>query len=156
MELETRHLQIKNANKDISLAKSKAENNIKSKKIRSLESMIKILEAELENIKSKLKSKVSKLECLKSEAISNSVLNRNDEKNITKFNDISAVIEPSKSLRQYFIHRKNIDQAKKIDTKCLESETHSFTTNTSFIIILNNTNNEKTPISEESVIQDYY
>ncbi|CAG8787711.1 3892_t:CDS:1, partial [Racocetra fulgida] len=33
---EARHLQIENANKDISLAKSKAENDIKSKKIKSL------------------------------------------------------------------------------------------------------------------------
>lgn len=65
--------------------------------------------AELENIKNKLKSKVSKLECLKSEAISNLVLDRNDEKNMTKSNDISAVIEPSKSLRQYFIYRKSMD-----------------------------------------------
>ncbi|CAG8650741.1 9024_t:CDS:2, partial [Racocetra persica] len=35
------------------------------------------------------------------------------------------------------------------------SETHSFTTDTSSIIIPNNTNNEKTPIPEESVIQGY-
>src|SRR5436190_24016913 len=39
---EARRLQIENINKDISIAKSKAENDIKSKKIRSLESMIEI------------------------------------------------------------------------------------------------------------------
>src|SRR6185437_14156321 len=44
---EARHLQIENANKDISLAKSKAKNDIKSKKIRLLGSMIKILEGKL-------------------------------------------------------------------------------------------------------------
>ncbi|CAG8809555.1 6841_t:CDS:2, partial [Dentiscutata erythropus] len=38
---------------------------------------------------------------------------------------------------------------------CLESETHGFTTDTSSIIIPNNTDNEKTPIPEESVIRGY-
>ena len=81
---EARRLQIENANKDISLAKSKAENDIKSKKIRSLESMIKILEGKLssaqkdvisiQNDSSKketeitsLKSKIAELENIKSE-----------------------------------------------------------------------------------------
>ncbi|RIB11815.1 hypothetical protein C2G38_2202422 [Gigaspora rosea] len=81
---EARRLQIENANKDISLAKSKAENDIKSKKIRSLEFMIKILEGKLssaqkdvisiQNGSSKkeseimsLKSKIVELENIKSE-----------------------------------------------------------------------------------------
>ncbi|RIB02420.1 hypothetical protein C2G38_2227905 [Gigaspora rosea] len=126
---EARRLQIENANKDISLAKSKAENDIKSKKIRSLEFMIKILEgklssaqkdvisiqsdslkketeiaslkskiAELENIKSELEeakprdyvlSKVNVLECLKSETILKPIVGGDDEKNITKTDNIS-------------------------------------------------------------------
>ncbi|RIB01729.1 hypothetical protein C2G38_2229851 [Gigaspora rosea] len=135
-----------NAQKDISIAESKAENITNSKKIRSLESMIKILEdklssaqkdvisiqndiskkesenlslkskiAELENIKSELESKVNELQYLKSEVISKPIIGGDDEKNMIKSNDISVVIEPSKSLRQYFISRKSMDQAGKID-----------------------------------------
>ncbi|CAG8494573.1 845_t:CDS:2 [Funneliformis mosseae] len=161
---EARRLQIENANKDISLAKSKAENDIKSKKIRSLESMIKILESKLSSaqkdvisiqndsskketeiisLKSKiveveheLASKVSELENLKLETISIPVVGGNDEKNMTKSNDISAVIEeseirgyasPSKNLRQYFVRRKSIDQAKKIDDD-ISTQTSTFGT----------------------------
>ncbi|RIB28850.1 hypothetical protein C2G38_2156805 [Gigaspora rosea] len=135
-----------NAQKDISIAESKAENITNSKKIRSLESMIKILEgklssaqkdvisiqndtskkesenlslkskiAELENIKSELESKVNELQYLKSEVISKPIIGGDDEKNMIKSNDISVVIEPSKSLRQYFISRKSMDQAGKIN-----------------------------------------
>ncbi|CAG8450923.1 5471_t:CDS:1, partial [Paraglomus brasilianum] len=81
---KARRLRIENANIDISLAKSKAENDIKSKKIRSLESMIKILEGKLsstqkdvisiQNDSSKketeiasLKYKIAELENIKSE-----------------------------------------------------------------------------------------
>nr|CAG8547865.1 3036_t:CDS:1 [Entrophospora candida] len=145
---EARRLQIENANKDISLAKSKAENDIKSKKIRSLESMIKILEgklssaqedvisiqndslkkesenlslkskiAELENIKSELESKVNELECLKSEGISKSIVGGNDEKNITKSDNISL---GSTDLSKYFIRGKNMDPIEKIDGEITE------------------------------------
>ncbi|RIB21398.1 hypothetical protein C2G38_2176727 [Gigaspora rosea] len=104
---------IENANKDISLVKSKAENDIKSKKIRSLESMIKILEAELENIKSKseeakprdyVSSKANELEWLKSETISKPVIGGNVEgqssiistiKNRSNSSNISVVSEES-------------------------------------------------------------
>ena len=48
-----------------------------------------------------------------------------------------------------------MDQAGKIDTMCLESETRGFATDTSSAIILDNTDNESTPISEESVIRGY-
>ncbi|RIB17555.1 hypothetical protein C2G38_2246320 [Gigaspora rosea] len=153
---EARCLQIENANKDISLAKSKAENDIKSKKIKSLESMIKILEgklssaqkdviliqsdsskketeitslkskiAELENIKSKLEkakprdyvsSKVNELECLKSETISKPIVGGDDEKNITKSDNISL---GSTDLSKYFIRRKNMDQTEKTDGNIL-------------------------------------
>ncbi|CAJ0846311.1 3694_t:CDS:1, partial [Entrophospora sp. SA101] len=156
---ETKRLQIKNVSKDISLASFKADNDINSKKIRSLESMIKILEGklksaqmdvlsvqndllekesenlslkskivELENIKSELELKVNELERLKSEAISNPVLGGNDEKNtlceeqssMTKSDDISAVIEPSKDLSQYFLCRKKMDSIEKIDGEITE------------------------------------
>ncbi|CAG8539969.1 17660_t:CDS:2 [Cetraspora pellucida] len=144
---EARHLQIENANKDISLAKFKAENDIKSKKIKSLESMIKILEgklslaqkdvisiqsnslkketeivplkskiAELENIKSKLKSKVNELECLKLKTISKPIVGGDDEKNITKSDNISL---DSTDLSKYFIYRKNMDQTKKTNSNIL-------------------------------------
>ncbi|CAH1770754.1 7358_t:CDS:2, partial [Entrophospora sp. SA101] len=136
-----------NAQKDISLAESKAENDTKSKKISSLESMIEILEgklssaqkdvisiqndslkkeseifslkskiAELENIQSELELKVNELERLKSEAISKPIIGGDDEKNMTKSSNISAVIEPSKDLSQYFIREKSMDRAGKIDT----------------------------------------
>ncbi|CAH1767777.1 15003_t:CDS:1, partial [Entrophospora sp. SA101] len=91
----------------------------KDSEILSLRSKI----AELENIKSELESKVNELECLKSEVISIPVVGGNDEKNtlyeeqssMTKSDDISAVIEPIKNLSQYFIRKKNMDQAGKID-----------------------------------------
>ncbi|CAG8663740.1 3432_t:CDS:2 [Cetraspora pellucida] len=126
-----------NAQKDIFIVKSKAENIMKSKKIKSLEFMIKILKNKLSSVQKdviliqnnllkkeskilslkskiveiehKLALKVSELECLKSEAILNSILGRNNEKNITKSNDISAVIELSKNLRQYFVCRKSMN-----------------------------------------------
>ncbi|CAG8672454.1 17436_t:CDS:2, partial [Cetraspora pellucida] len=125
---ENTNLISHNAQKDVFIAESKAENVTKSKKIKSLEFMIKILESKLSSaqkdvisiqndsskkeseilsLKSKiveveheLASKVSKLEYLKSEAISNSILGGNDKKNMTKSDDISAVIEPSKNLNQ--------------------------------------------------------
>ena len=56
---------------------------------------------------------VSELEHLKSEVISKPVVGGNDEKNITKSDDISAVNEPSKSLRPFFVRKKSMDQAGK-------------------------------------------
>ncbi|KAF0420612.1 hypothetical protein F8M41_006927 [Gigaspora margarita] len=47
LKIENTNLTSENIRKDISLAKFKAENDIKSKKIKSLESMIKILEGKL-------------------------------------------------------------------------------------------------------------
>nr|CAG8667997.1 13138_t:CDS:1 [Entrophospora candida] len=157
------------------LGGSKAENDIKSKKIRSLESMIEILEgkltsaqkdvisiqndslkkesenlslkskiAELENIKSSLESKVNELKYLKSEAISKPIVGGDDEKNMTKPDDISAISEPSKNISQYFLHGKNMDQAGKIDTICLD---------TSSAIIPDHTDDKSTSIPEESVIR---
>ncbi|CAG8739042.1 17227_t:CDS:2, partial [Funneliformis caledonium] len=114
---EARHLQIKNANKNISLVKSKVENDIKSKKIRSLESMIKILKVELENLKNELESKINKLEYLKSEAILKPIVGRNDEKNITKSDNISL---GSTDLSKYFVHRKNMNPKEKINGKITE------------------------------------
>ncbi|CAH1771010.1 3167_t:CDS:1, partial [Entrophospora sp. SA101] len=49
--------------------------------------------AELDHIKSSLESKVNELERLKSEAMSKPIVGGNDEKNITKSDDISAVLQ---------------------------------------------------------------
>ncbi|CAG8635572.1 8961_t:CDS:2 [Paraglomus brasilianum] len=125
--------------KDLSLAESKAENVTKSKKIRSLESMIKILEGKLSSaqkdafsiqnnstkkeseilsLKSKiaeveheLASKVSELECLKSEAISaelarpKPVVGGDVEKNIIKGHRVHCSADSD--LSKYFIRGKN-------------------------------------------------
>ncbi|CAJ0824824.1 17018_t:CDS:2 [Entrophospora sp. SA101] len=97
-----------------------------SKEITSLRSMKKILED------SELESKVNELERLKSEAKSkpveseshcSAIIGGDDEKNtlcekqssMTKSDDISAVIEPSKDLSQYFLCRKKMDSIEKID-----------------------------------------
>ncbi|RIB01392.1 hypothetical protein C2G38_2230974 [Gigaspora rosea] len=131
---ENTNLISHNAQKDIFIAESKAENVTKSKKIKSLEFIIKILESKLSSaqkdvisiqndsskkeseilsLKSKiveveheLASKVSELEYLKSEAISNPILGGNDEKNMTK---------------------KSMDQAKKIDND-ISAQTSTFGT----------------------------
>ena len=147
LQNENTSLISQNAQKDIFIAESKAENVTKSKKIKSLESMIKVLKgklssaqkdvisiqndsskkdsevmslkskiAELEKIKSELESKVNELEYLKLEAISKPVIGGNDVKNMTKSDDISAVIEPSKNLSKYFIRGKNMDPIEKIDS----------------------------------------
>ncbi|CAG8737067.1 1754_t:CDS:2, partial [Funneliformis mosseae] len=90
LQNENTNLISHNAQKDIFIAEYKTENIIKSKKIKSLESMIKILE---KNIKSELESKVNEFECLKLEAILKPIVGENNEKNITKSDDISAVNE---------------------------------------------------------------
>ncbi|CAG8729691.1 2517_t:CDS:2 [Cetraspora pellucida] len=86
------------------------------------------LKAELVNIKIKLDSKISKLEHLKSENISISVIGGDSEKNISKSrpkgsllcnNNISAVSETSKNLSQYFAHRKIMNKVEKISTNIL-------------------------------------
>ena len=118
LQNENTNLISHNAQKDIFIAETKAENVTKSKKIRS---MIKILEGKLSSaqkdvistqnnaskkeseilslqskmaeVERELASKVSELECLKSEAISNPVLGGNDdEKNMTKSDDISTCV----------------------------------------------------------------
>ncbi|RIB05004.1 hypothetical protein C2G38_2220859 [Gigaspora rosea] len=79
-------------NKAISLANSKSENITKSKRIRSLESMIKILEkSEVLSLKSKITElerelalNISELEHLKSKNMSVSIVGGNNKKNITK------------------------------------------------------------------------
>ncbi|CAH1766051.1 13701_t:CDS:1 [Entrophospora sp. SA101] len=156
LQNENTNLISHNAQKDISLAESKAENITKSKKIRSLESMIKILEGKLssaqkdvisiqkdsskkeseilslkskiaelersscqgiENIKSELESKANELECLKSEGISKPIVGGDDGKNITKSDNISL---GSTDLSKYFVCRKDMDQAGKIDGEITE------------------------------------
>ncbi|CAG8647087.1 5645_t:CDS:10 [Cetraspora pellucida] len=95
----------------ISYTKSKTKNVIKFKKIRLLESIIKILEAELENIKSSLSQdpKGSLMICF-------AIISEDDEKNISKFDNIFVISKLIKNLSQYFIYRKSIDQAGKIST----------------------------------------
>ncbi|CAJ0877937.1 1822_t:CDS:2 [Entrophospora sp. SA101] len=107
LQNENTNLISHNAQKDISLAESKAENITKSKKIRSLESMIKILE----------ESKANELECLKSEGISKPIVGGDDGKNITKSDNISL---GSTDLSKYFVCRKDMDQAGKIDGEITE------------------------------------
>ncbi|RIB05265.1 hypothetical protein C2G38_2253912 [Gigaspora rosea] len=176
---------IENANKDISLAKSKAKNDIKSKKIRSLEFMIKILEgklssaqkdvisiqsdsskketeitslkskiAELENIKSELEeakprdyvpSKVNELECLKSETILKPIVGGDDEKNITKTDNISL---GSTDLSKYFIRRKNMDQTEKTDGNILTY------TNDEIIELSKNDTEANSKVSNETSISE--
>ncbi|CAJ0906474.1 8525_t:CDS:2 [Entrophospora sp. SA101] len=158
-----------------------------SKKIKSLESVINILksklssaqkdvisiqndsskkETEIMSLKSKiaeveheLASKVSELEYLKSEAISNPVLGGDDEKNtlceeqssITKSDDISAISEPIKNLSQYFIRKKNMDQAGKIDGNISDHTRHDGITEPSKVDTeISSKINEETNINEIS------
>ncbi|RIB28927.1 hypothetical protein C2G38_2156772 [Gigaspora rosea] len=158
--------------KDISLAEFKAKYATKLEKIKLLQNEIKLLKSklrlsqknslkkgsEIESLKSKivkLTLKISELKCLKSENISEFIIEEDDKKNIqskeqssiTKFDDISAVSKLNKNLSQYFVYRleepllcsrKSVDQAGNIDT-----------------IILDHSDRKNTPIFEESVIQDY-
>ncbi|CAG8717073.1 12206_t:CDS:2, partial [Funneliformis mosseae] len=65
----------------------------------------------------KLKLKINELKCLKSEAISKPVVGKNDEKNIIKSDNISL---GSTNLSKYFVHRKNMDPIKKINSEITE------------------------------------
>ncbi|CAG8645904.1 10609_t:CDS:2, partial [Paraglomus brasilianum] len=91
------------AQKGIFIAESKAENVTKSKKIKSLESMIKILEGKLSSAQKDL------------EAISKPVIGGDVEKNISNSSNISVVSEPNKNLSKYFVRRKNMEEAERID-----------------------------------------
>ncbi|CAH1768758.1 14749_t:CDS:2, partial [Entrophospora sp. SA101] len=166
---ETRSLQIENTRKDISLAESKAKYATKLEEIKSLQNEMKLLKGKLDlsqkdsskkgseimSLKSKiveLALKISELERLKSEDISGSIgsvsptiIGRDDEKNITKSDDISL---DSTDLSKYFICGKNMDPIGKIDgNMCLESKTHGFATDTSFAISTY-TNGEITELSK--------
>ncbi|RIB24798.1 hypothetical protein C2G38_2167554 [Gigaspora rosea] len=109
---ENQNLQFENASKAISFANSKSENITKSKRIRLLKSMIKILESKSSSVqidvfsiqknssnkesgvlsfKSKITElehelalNISKLECLKSKNMPVSIVGGNNKKNITK------------------------------------------------------------------------
>ncbi|CAJ0875669.1 521_t:CDS:2, partial [Entrophospora sp. SA101] len=109
------------------LFSAQKDSSLKASGIDSLKSKI----TELERMKDELSLKVSELEHLKSEDISEPIVGGDNEKNtqseeqssIIKSIDISAVSEPSKNISQYFLRGKNMDQAGKIDTMCLESKT---------------------------------
>jgi len=124
------------------LFSAQKDSSLKASGIDSLKSKI----TELERMKDELSLKVSELEHLKSENISEPTVGGDNEKNtqsneqssITKSDDISAVLEPIKNLSQYFIRKKNMDQAGKIDT-----------------IVLDHTDDKSTSIPEESVIRGY-
>ncbi|CAH1769906.1 1628_t:CDS:1, partial [Entrophospora sp. SA101] len=93
--------------------------------------------SEIESLKSKiveLALQISELERLKPEDISKSIIGGDvegqslivptikntqseEQSSITKFDDISAVIEPSKNLSKYFIRGKSMNQAEKNDTE---------------------------------------
>jgi len=123
----------------------------KETKITSLKSKI----AELENIKSELKSKVNKLECLKSEdrldmqvllfhnTACSVIIGGDEEKNMTKSDDISAVNESSKNLSKYFVCGKSMDQTEKIDGNILTYTNDEITETNSKV-------SNKTSISEVS------
>src|SRR6266511_1498252 len=102
------------------LFSAQKDSSLKASGIDSLKSKI----TELERMKDELSLKVSELEHLKSEDISEPIVGGDNEKNtqsdeqssITKSDDISAVLEPSKNISRYFLRGKNMDQAGKIDT----------------------------------------
>ncbi|CAH1767416.1 4817_t:CDS:2, partial [Entrophospora sp. SA101] len=138
-ELDTLTSQINQL--QISNTKYGAKDIIRLKKIKSLQSMNKILNSKLasaqkdafsiqenlsktesENLSLKSKiaeverelaSTVSDLECLKSEDISESIVGGTEEKNILSPNNISV----GSNISKYFIRRKNVDEAQKIDTE---------------------------------------
>ncbi|CAH1768623.1 14792_t:CDS:2 [Entrophospora sp. SA101] len=139
-------------------AKTRNDSNMKQ-----LKEEIKQLQSENTNLVSQgaLKElsltgyQTDELEHLKSEDISEPTVGGDNEKNtqsdeqspITKSDDISAISEesvirgyasPSKNLSQYFIHKKNMDQAGKIDT-----------------IVPDHTDDKSTSIPEKSVIRGY-
>ncbi|CAJ0904746.1 6556_t:CDS:2, partial [Entrophospora sp. SA101] len=132
------------------LFSAQKDSSLKASGIDSLKSKI----TELERMKDELSLKVSELEHLKSEDISEPIVGGDNEKNtqseeqssIIKSIDISAVSEPSKNISRYFLHGKNMDQAGKIDTMCLESKTRGFATDTSSAIIPDHTDDK---ISDE-------
>jgi len=93
------------------LFSAQKDSSLKASGIDSLKSKI----TELERMKDELSLKVSELDCLKSETISKPIVGGDDEKNMTKSDDISAVIEPSKNLSKYFVRGKSMNQAEKID-----------------------------------------
>nr|CAG8604901.1 12518_t:CDS:2 [Entrophospora candida] len=122
------------------LFSAQKDSSLKASGIDSLKSKI----TELERMKDELSLKVSELEHLKSEDISEPTVGGDNEKNtqsneqssITKSDDISAISEPIKNLSQYFVRRKNMDQAGKFDT-----------------IIPDHTDDKSTSIPEEPVIR---
>ncbi|RHZ78555.1 hypothetical protein Glove_161g37 [Diversispora epigaea] len=128
LKIENINLISKNTHNDLFLADSKAENIAKSKKIRSLESILKILKdafstqenllkkeseilslkskiAEVEQIKSKLTLKVNEFECLKSEDVFQFVI----ERHLTDMQ--SNIIFANSNINQYFIYKKNMNQS---------------------------------------------
>ncbi|RHZ88117.1 hypothetical protein Glove_26g304 [Diversispora epigaea] len=206
LKIENTNLTSKNICKDRSLAESNAENVIKSKKIRSLESMIKILEgkltsaqkdvfsiqneslkkdseilslkskiAEVEQMKSALALKVSELEHLKSEDISLSVIGGDNEKNtqseeqssISKSNNSEASVSPLRpasaethisadnNLSKYFARKKNMDQDNRVDARTSEGQSPIVPIIKIDTIMPDHTDDEITPIPEESVIRSY-
>ncbi|CAJ0856300.1 1561_t:CDS:1, partial [Entrophospora sp. SA101] len=86
------------------LFSAQKDSSLKASGIDSLKSKI----TELERMKDELSLKVSELNCLKSETISKPIVGGDDEKNMTKSDDISAVIEPSKNISRYFVRGKSI------------------------------------------------
>ncbi|CAG8551309.1 14949_t:CDS:2 [Cetraspora pellucida] len=105
------------------------------------DSEIMTLKAELLNIKVELDSKISELECLKSEDILVSVVDGDSEKNISK----------SRPKGQYFAHKKIMNEVEKISTNIL---TH---TNDKIVLILESSkiNTEVTSkISDETIINE--
>ncbi|CAH1766933.1 10673_t:CDS:1 [Entrophospora sp. SA101] len=148
LQNENTNLISHNAQKDIFIAESKAENTIKSKKIRSLESMIEILKGKLSSAQEdvisiqndslkkesenlSLKSKIAELENIKSELESkvNELEHLKSEaisKPIVGGSDEKNITKSdnislgSTDLSKYFIRGKNMDQIEKIDGEITE------------------------------------
>nr|CAG8652282.1 7493_t:CDS:1 [Entrophospora candida] len=146
------------------LFSAQKDSSLKASGIDSLKSKI----TELELMKDELSLKVSELEHLKSEDISEPIVGGDNEKNaqsdeqspITKSDDISAISEPSKNLSQYFIRRgkapllcnkKNMDQAGKIDGIISDHTRHDGITEPSKVDTeISSKINEETNINEIS------
>ncbi|CAG8730497.1 24321_t:CDS:2, partial [Dentiscutata erythropus] len=132
LQNENTNLISHNAQKDVFIAESKAENVTKSKKIKSLESMIKILEGKLSSaqkdvisIQSDSSKKKTKITSLKSKIaeVEHKLASKREQSFIIKSDDIFTVLQNRplgdeseiqegytslrKNLSQYFLRKKN-------------------------------------------------
>ncbi|CAJ0911467.1 8611_t:CDS:2 [Entrophospora sp. SA101] len=130
---ENQNLQFENASKAISLAESEAKYDIKLEEIKSLRNEMELLKAS------------------KSEDISGSIIGGDDKKNISKSINISTVSDSNKNISKYFIRKKNMDQAGKIDGNISDHTRHDGITEPSKVDTeISSKINEETNINEIS------